>query len=218
LINSDLGGPMTEVLMTEETPNGTGASLDTLADNRAGRASALTTLTPLPRPWAVPLKLLLKVKSWTGPDKTLRRLSFIHAAYWVVIDRFPGEKQRSKYSYLLFISNFNGSWFDYIDVFSTAVPTKMALLWGSSYGFPGPIPPRSFTRYIRANDRPLEHYYSAYPNATTTEIASALRVSERFQAEVLPLAGRTPADAAEIEPAVLAQAWRRFLVDAQRDL
>jgi hypothetical protein len=196
--------------MAEETVNGTGASLDTLADNRAGRATALTTLTPLPRIWSPPLKLLLKVKSWTGPDKTLRRLSFIHAAYWVVIDRFPGEKERSRYSYLLFVSNFNGSWFDYIDVFSTAVPKKMALLWGSSFGFPGPMPPRSFTRYIRENDRPLEHYYSAYPGATTTEIASAMRVSDRFHTDVAP--------AADLDTAELAQTWRRFLVDVQRDL
>lgn len=196
--------------MADESTTGTGASLDTLAENRAGRATALTTLTPLPRLWSPLLKLILKVKSWAGPDKTLRRLSFIHAAYWVVIDHFPGEKKRSRYSYLLFISNFNGSWFDYIDVFSTAVPRKMALLWGSSYGFPGATPPRSFTRHIRANDRPLEHYWSAYPGATTTEIASALRVSDRFEAEA--------ASAAHGDAAELAQRWRRFLVDVQRDL
>jgi hypothetical protein len=201
--------------MADESVTGTGASLDTLADNRAGRATALTTLTPLPRIWSGPLKLVLRIKSWTGPDKTLRRLSFIHAAYWVVIDHFPKEKKRSRYSYLLFISNFNGSWFDYIDVFSTAVPEKMALLWGSSYGFPGATPPRSFTRHIRANDRPLEHYWSAYPDATTTEIASALRVSDRFQAEVAPAAQRD-----DIEPntAELAKTWRAFLTDVQRDL
>jgi hypothetical protein len=195
---------------SEQGVSGTGVSLDTLADNRAGRATALTTLTPLPRGWTPLLKAVLKVKSWTGPDKTLRRLSFIHAAYWVVIDHFPAETKPNRYSYLLFISNFNGSWFDYIDVFSRLVPKKMALLWGSSYGFPGATPPRSFTSYIRANDRPPEHYYSAYPGATTTEIASALRVSDRFEAEVAP--------AAELDPPQLAQAWRTFLVCVQRDL
>jgi hypothetical protein len=197
--------------MSEQPDAGTGASLDTLTDNRAGRATALTTLTPMPRIWAMPLKLLLKVKSRLGPDKTLRRLSFIHVAYWVVIDRFPLEKRRNRYGYLLFISNFNGSWFDYIDVFSTAVPQKMALLWGSSYGYPGARPPRAFTQHIRANDRPLEHYYSAYPGATTTEIASALRVDQQFQAELAPVA-------ASGDPDRLAQTWRDFLVHVQRDL
>ena len=197
--------------MTEVPDSGTGASLDTLADNRAGRATALTTLTPMPRVWAPVLKLVLRLKAWQGPDKTLRRLSFIHAAYWVVIDRFPLEKRRNRYSYLLFISNFNGSWFDYIDVFSTAVPEKMALLWGSSYGYPGARPPRAFTQHIRANDRPLEHYYSAYPGATTTEIASALRVQRCFESQVA-------AAAATGDPARLARAWRGFLTDVQRDL
>ena len=196
--------------MSEEADSGTGASLDTLANNRAGRATALTTLTPMPRFWAPPLKLVLRIKSWLGPDKTLRRLSFIHAAYWVMIDRFPGEKHRGRYRHLLFVSNFNGSWFDYIDVFSAVVPQKMALIWGASYGFPGATPPRPFTRYIRANDRPLAHYYSAYPGATTTEIASALRVQEGFEAKV--------ADAAALGPVELAAAWRGFLVDVQRDL
>jgi len=201
--------------MAEETDSSTGVSLDTLADNRAGRATALTTLTPLPRFWSPALKLLLRIKTRQGPDKTLRRLSFIHAAYWVVIDRFPLQRRPSRYSYLLFISNFNGSWFDYIDVFSTAVPEKMALLWGSSYGYPGARPPRAFTAHIRANDRPLEHYYSAYPGATTTEIASALRVHERFTATVAPVTSNTTSNAGS---APLAQAWRGFLDDVQRDL
>jgi hypothetical protein len=197
--------------MTEQPVAGAGASLDTLADNRAGRATALTTLTPMPRIWSLPLRLLLKVKSRVGPDPTLRRLSFIHAAYWVVIDRFPLEKTRSRYSYLLFVSNFNGSWFDYIDVFSTVVPQKMALIWGTSYGFPGAQPPRAFTHHIRANDRPLEHYYSAYPGATTTEIASALRVDQQFRTELAAVA-------AAGDPGRLAQSWRDFLVRVQRDL
>lgn len=196
--------------MSEQPDSGTGASLDTLADNRSGRATALTTLTALPRIYAPVVKLVLRIKSRQGPDKTLRRLSFIHAAYWVMIDRFPAEKRRSRYSYLLFISNFNGSWFDYIDVFSAVVPQKMALLWGSSYGYPGAQPPRPFTHYIRANDRPLVHYYSAYPGATTTEIASALRVQESFDTKL--------ADAAALQPRELAGAWREFLVGVQRDL
>jgi hypothetical protein len=195
--------------MTEQPESGAGAALDTIADNRAGCATALTTLTPMPRSWALLVKLVLRFKSLLGPDKTLRRLSFIHVAYWVVIDGFPRERRRARYSYLLFISNFNGSWFDYIDVFSTAVPKKMALLWGSSYGYPGARPPRAFTAHIRVNDRPLAHYYSAYPGATTTEIASALRVEQRYLAAIKPVTG---------DPAKLAQAWRSFLVDVQRDL
>jgi hypothetical protein len=196
--------------MVEQTDNGTGSSLDTLANNRSGRATGLTTLTPLPRRWSPVLKVLLRIKSWLGPDKTLRRLSFIHVAYWVLVDHFPDEDRRSKYSYLMFISNFNGSWFDYIDVFSTAVPQKMAMLWGSSFGFPGARPPRQFTNYIRGVDWPLAHYYSAYPGATSTEIASAQRIHESFEAQL--------ANPAELDDRHLARTWRGFVADVQRDL
>lgn len=188
----------------------TGTSLDTLADHRAGRASALTTLTPLPRRWSPLLRLVLRLKSAAGPDKTLRRLSFIHAADWVVIDRFPGERRRRRYTYLLFMSNFNGSWFDYIDAFSTAIPAKMALLWGSSFGFPGARPPKPYTRYIRGVDQSLAHYFGAYPSATTTEIGSALRVDDRFGEIVAPAVGEPDHH--------LVQAWRSFVAQVQRDL
>jgi hypothetical protein len=203
--------------MIDDSGTGTGASLDTLAQNRAGRASALTALTPLPRRWSPLVRAVLKAKAKAGPDKTLRRLSFIHAAHWVLIDEFPGRGGRLRYSYLLFTSNFNGSWFDYIDAFSTAVPLKMALIWGSSFGFPGANPPKGFTDYIRDVDQPMAHYYAAYPEATTTEIASALRVRDLLRADLRPaLAAGDPASADDT--AAVARAWRTFLTQAQRDL
>jgi hypothetical protein len=188
---------------------GAGAGLDALTENRSGRATALTTISALPRFWSPAVKLVLRIKSCLGPDKTLRRLSFIHVAHWVMIDHFPGETRRAKYSYLLFVSNFNGSWLDYIDTFSTAVAPKMNLIWGSSYGFPGARPPRPFTDMIRANDRDLQHYYSAYPGATTTEVASAMRVQERLA---------SVRHAVHLGDTDLVRTWRAFLNDVQRDL
>ncbi len=184
--------------------------LDIITANRSGRATGLTTFTPLPRRWSPLVRLVLRVKSWYGPDKTLRRLSFIHVAHWAMVDTFPGETRRRRYSYLLFVSNFNGSWLDYIDVFSRTVPHKMALLWGSSFGFPGAMPPRPFTAYIRGNDWQLSHYFSAYPGATATEILSALRVRKTFEEGL--------AQPNDLKDAELVQAWRALLAQTQRDL
>ena len=57
-------------------------------------------------------------------------LSFIHFARWVVVPRhkFPrlSENQPEEhlhYDYLLFFSNFNGTWNQYIDAFPTSSPT-----------------------------------------------------------------------------------------------
>ena len=56
----------------------------------------------------------------------------------------------------------------------------MTMVWGSSWGFPGPVPVGPFKDYIRRNEYEANHYYSAYPEATTTMIASSLLLEERF--------------------------------------
>ena len=176
----------------------------------AGRARALTVISPLPRAWSPLLKLALWWKSRQGPDPDLQRLSLIHVAHWVVLDRFPGEPKRRKYAYLLFVSNFNGSWREYIDAFATAIPLRMAVLWGTSYGFPGAQPPAPFVNYIERNQLTPNHFYAAYPQASATEVASALRVHDRFHRDVVP--------ATALDEERFAAEWRRFLTDVQRDL
>jgi hypothetical protein len=175
-----------------------------------GRARALTVISPLPRLWSPLLKLTLYIKRRQGPDPTLQRLSLIHAAHWVVIDRFPGEPRKRRYAYLLFLSNFNGSWREYIDVFATAIPKRMAIIWGTSYGFPGALPPTPFVNYIERGQLAPQHFYSAYPQASATEVASALHVRERFLDDVVPAAQR--------DPETFAAAWNGFLTEVQRDL
>jgi len=55
------------------------------------------------------------------------------------------------------------------------------------------------------------HFYSAYPQASATEVASALRVRDRLRDDVLPAARERDADG-------FARAWADFLTDVQRDL
>ncbi len=52
----------------------------------------------------------------------------------------------------------------------------MKAIWGTSYGFPGPNPVEPFKDYIRRNEYVANHYWSAYPGFTTTEIISAQHV------------------------------------------
>src|SRR3954451_25054971 len=139
-------------------------------------------------------------------------LSFIHYARWAVIRRFPdgGEGERLHHDYLLFESNFNGTWDQYIDAFSEVVPTRMKAIWGTSYGFPGPIPVEPFKAYIRRNEFVANHYWSAYPGATTTEIISARRLAAALEA----FDGR----AAELAPDAFADAYADLLTELQGDL
>jgi hypothetical protein len=181
--------------------------------NIEGQATAITVLTPVRR-WG-PGALWLVF--WAGRNitttlKKLEALSFIHYARWAVIKRFPDGAggERLNHAYLLFESNFNGTWDQYIDAFSEIVPFRMKAIWGSSFGFPGPLPVESFKAYIRRNEFVANHYFSAYPGATTTEIVSAARVEAALTQLVR--------SSAPLDPDAFGAAYRSFLSEVQHDL
>jgi hypothetical protein len=178
--------------------------------NVEGRATAITVLTPV-KPTG---RFVLPIVFWIGRHvtvtlKKLQMLSFIHFARWIVIPKFPGG-EKTHYRYLFFESNFNGLWDQYIDAFSEVVPERMKGIWGTSYGFPGPIPVEPFKRYIRHNEYVANHYWSAYPGATTTEIIS----SQRVVAALEDL--RSRADG--MSPEEFQREYRRMLHSVQGDL
>ena len=178
--------------------------------NVEGKATAITVISPV-KWWG---RLALPLVFFAGRHLTftlakLQQLSFIHYARWAVISRFPGGERR-RYPYLLFESNFNGTWDQYIDAFSEVVPDRMKAIWGSSYGFPGPLPVEPFKDYIRRNEYVANHYWSAYPGASTTEIISAARVAQALDTFKRRSAG--------LSPAAFAEAYARFLTDVQGDL
>ena len=156
--------------------------------NVDGKATAITVVTPV-KPGHV---LLLRAVFFIGEHvhslmSRLEQLSFIHYARWTIFDELawngdPQPKEDLRYHYLFFESNFNGTWDEYIDAFAEVVPNRMRAIWDSSFGFPGPKPIGPFTDYIRRNDLDVGHYYSAYPQSTTTEILSALRVTKALDA------------------------------------
>ncbi len=181
--------------------------------NVEGKATAITVLTPLKREGPLLLTLVFwAARNITETLEKLQTLSFIHYARWAVIDRFPdtGAGERLGHSYLLFESNFNGTWDQYIDAFSEVVAFRMKAIWGTSLGFPGPLPVEPFKQYIRRNEYVANHYWSAYPGATTTEILSAGRVQEALDGLL--------ARAAELEPVTFRAAYESFLTEVQGDL
>jgi hypothetical protein len=183
--------------------------------NIEGKATAITVLTPVRRGGPI----LLWIVFWAGRNlaftlKKLQTLSFIHYARWTLIKRFPdggdGEGQRPAHTYLFFESNFNGTWDQYIDAFSEVVALRMKAIWGTSIGFPGPLPVEPFKQYIRRNEYVANHYWSAYPGHTTTEIISAGRVDAAL-AEFRKAS-------ADLDPEAFKTAYDAFLTKVQGDL
>ncbi|HEY0795638.1 MAG TPA: hypothetical protein VGD64_07635 [Acidisarcina sp.] len=149
--------------------------------NINGKVYAMNAITPM-KPW----------KSWVvravffilGHVKPLQNdlinLSFIEFARWVIIPRrgFPllgGNQQAEelKYDYLLFFSNFNGTWNQYIDAFSAVLSRGLNLIWRWSEKFPGSVPVTPFKEYIGRQQFDTDYYYTAYPHAAANDIKSA---------------------------------------------
>src|SRR4029079_3501913 len=104
-------------------------------------------------------------------------LSFIHSARWALVTELPGGKgkdARLPATYLLFDTNFNGDFGTYIDAFCDVVALRLWYFWRGGYGFPGVTPSDRFKEYIRDQEQTVELYLSAYPEAATTVVLSAL--------------------------------------------
>ena len=86
----------------------------------------------------------------------------------------------------------------------------MTLFWGSSYGFPKPLPTGRFKDYIKRHQIVASHFYSAYPDATTTIVLSSLELDAKLR----DFRQRTQG----MDPEAFAHAWRAFVTDVQRCL
>src|ERR1700733_8326357 len=107
--------------------------------NINGKVYAMNAITPMKPIKTLALRLILWVLWNVKPlQNDLINLSFIEFARWVIIPRraFPDlghgqQKEELKYDYLLFFSNFNGTWNQYIDAFSAVLSKGLNLIWHS---------------------------------------------------------------------------------------
>jgi hypothetical protein len=159
--------------------------------NIAGKAYAMNLITPINK-----YKVWInRVIFWIGGLSYFQKrafgglitLSLIHYARWVIVGRnqFPwlGEEQpreKLNYGYMFFFSNFNGSWTQYVDSFSMAIPSGLNLLWYKNVGKPGAVPETPFNAYVIKNQIWTEHYYNSYPIASSNDVKSAKRVKQQL--------------------------------------
>jgi hypothetical protein len=147
--------------------------------------------------------------------KDMDALSFISFASWSLIRRIPynGPPQRLRTlrrPHLFFDVSFNGGWDQYVDASVRILTTGMKSYWGTSQGFPGPLPGSGFKAFFRRHELPCSHYYCAYPEATVTMVRQALALE--------PALDDLAARAAALEPAAFERDWKTFLSEAQASL
>jgi hypothetical protein len=185
--------------------------------NVAGKAYALNVITPLKR-WHYWLKIgiVTILRAFPMLLKGLQGLSIIHFARWVVIRRkdWPdlgqGKESGLEYDYMIFFSNFNGTWDEYIDAFSDGIPDNLDLAWYGDYRYPQSIPLSPFKQYIQHNQYDTDYYYNATPGASQREIKASIRVMVAVR-KLQALHGA-------VDAVTFASAYRAALVDVQNDL
>jgi hypothetical protein len=178
--------------------------------NIAGKAYAINVLTPM-RPWWTWIQNALFMLARVLPTQLsgLLGLRLIHFARWVIVRRnqWPDPTGKGKQAldndYMLFLSNFNGTWDQYIDAFADGIPSGLDLFWYASTKYPHSIPITTFKDYIGVNQIQTNYYYNATPGAAQRDIKAALRVRR----EVLALAALYR----DGNPAAFAEAYRAAL-------
>lgn len=184
--------------------------------NLAGKAYGMNVVTPM-RPgltWINTFLFMLS-RALPGTLSGLLGLGFIHFARWVMIRRnqWPQLGQPAANmcnDYMLFCSNFNGTWDQYIDAFADGIPGGLDLFWYSSTGYPNSIPVTPFKNYIRANQVDTNYYYNATPGSGQRDIKLALKLSHDLAA--------IAAKAGELTDTQLASAFERLLIANQGGL
>lgn len=151
--------------------------------NIAGKAYAMNVVTPS-KPWLTWVNRLIFMVARGVPTvlSGLMGLSLIHFARWVLIkpSQWPdlGQgKETLRNDYMLFCSNFNGTWDQYIDAFSDGIPNGLDLFWYTATKYPQSIPVTTFKNYITYNQVFTDYYYNATPGSAQRDVKSAMQVN-----------------------------------------
>ncbi|WP_108260523.1 hypothetical protein [Mangrovicoccus ximenensis] len=184
--------------------------------NVAGKAYAMNVVTPSkPRVTWINRAIFMASRGLPENLMGLLGLSLIHFARWVIVkrDQWPdlGQgPQTLQNDYVLFCSNFNGTWDQYIDAFSDGIPNGLNLFWYSASKYPLSIPVTPFKDYITYNQIGTDYYYNATPGAAQRDVKAALRVRDT-------LAELAEAHAAQ-DAETFAKTWKAAFLKHQGDL
>ena len=133
-------------------------------------------------------RLTLRLVLWvanlvarTSTNGTLSGIPSIHFAHWSQIDN--GRR-------LLFLSNFDGSWENYLDDFIDKASNGLTAIWSNTVEFPrtyfliwgGSRDGPNFKAISRARQFPTTVWYSAYPDLTVQQIDKNSTIREGLSA------------------------------------
>lgn len=133
-----------------------------------GIVTELTVIAPLKEGAAPRLRQVLQALQ-VNPQSPLKQIDTIHFARWVIFDNDTR---------MLFTSNFDGSWENYLRDFSLKTPQGMDAIFGNCAGYPegGVADFEAFKAYVRQHQVPTELFYAAYPETSVHAVRRAVEV------------------------------------------
>ena len=186
--------------------------------NIAGKSYAMNVVTPLrwyTRWLTKAIFLFASIRPST--TKGLLTLSLIHYARWVIIkpSQFPRlsddqPREDLKYNYMLFFSNFNGSWAQYVDSFSSAIPGGLDLFWFRNIKYPKSVPMLPFHDYITSNQVWTNHYFNSNPMASSNDVKSGRKVKDTLGEFINKTVNASPEE--------FQKEYDRMLIELQHDI
>jgi hypothetical protein len=108
-----------------------------------------------------------------SPPGSLTGISTIHFVRWLIIDN--GRR-------VLFLSDYDNSWENYIDEFAEMILSGLDAIWGSAVGYPpdGARDLPAFKQFLRWHQVPSEAFFSGYPASTVLNILSDTAAARRL--------------------------------------
>lgn len=141
----------------------------------------LTALMPIIPGRRAQLQQVLKMlgdRIAAGGPTPLETIGTVHFARWVVL---PDEHDGGQ---LLFASNFDGPWDDYIEDFAAQAAQSFDAIYSNCEGWPagGATDVEAFKAYIRKYELVADVYYRAYPKATVQQVKAGLKLKDAMLA------------------------------------
>ena len=157
--------------VTQEEQQATQSPMTSIVEIKTGRFRLVTLKVVL---WAI--NLLADIFYNKGK---LGSINTIHFARWLIIDN----NKR-----LVFLSNYDGSWENYLGDFIDRAAMGLTAIWSNTEGFPtakklvlqGAKDDIAFKAYARKSQLKTHCWYSAYPQLTLQNILNNSRIRQGF--------------------------------------
>ena len=109
------------------------------------------------------------------PPGSLSDITSIHFAHWAIIDQ--GKR-------LVFVSNYDGSWENYLGDFIDKASDGLNSIWNNTIGYPegGAQDIVPFKQYVREYQFLSQVFYSAYPDSTVQNLIRDRKIGKTIGA------------------------------------